>query len=189
MLEGQAQWKLDFSLFFIPQLIRRNRFFPILSATCLQIKRCKTDAFDGLEFDNPERPECTNLLTLYQLASGRSREEVLAECASMRWGTFKPLLTDALVEHLRPLQTKKVMCPSMENAQHSKQQVAYNFGLLGACPGWPRPAGSADPSNCGAHGFETSKLGKLNQCRLQKLYDDCKNPTHAHCPTSEQPDP
>jgi len=71
-----------------------------------KIKRCKTDAFDGLEFDNPERPECTNLLTLYQLASGRSREEVLAECASMRWGTFKPLLTDALVEHLRPLQTK-----------------------------------------------------------------------------------
>ncbi len=71
-----------------------------------QIKRCKTDAYEGLQFDDPNRPECTNLLTLYQLASGRSREEVAAECASMRWGTFKPLLTDALVEHLRPLQTK-----------------------------------------------------------------------------------
>lgn len=72
----------------------------------LQVKRCKTDAYDGLQFDNPDRPECTNLLTLYQLASGRSREEITAECASMRWGAFKPLLTDALVEHLRPVQTK-----------------------------------------------------------------------------------
>lgn len=27
-----------------------------------KIKRCKTDLFVGLEWDNPERPECTNLL-------------------------------------------------------------------------------------------------------------------------------
>lgn len=57
-------------------------------------------------YDDPDRPECTNLLTLYQLASGRSKDEVAAECGAMRWGAFKPLLADALVEHLRPLQTK-----------------------------------------------------------------------------------
>ncbi|XP_039051231.1 tryptophan--tRNA ligase, chloroplastic/mitochondrial-like [Hibiscus syriacus] len=34
-----------------------------------KIKHCKTDAFSGLEFDNPERPECNNLLTIYQLIS------------------------------------------------------------------------------------------------------------------------
>lgn len=73
-----------------------------------QIKRCKTDAYDGLQFDNPDRPECTNLLTLYQLATGRSKEEVATECGPMRWGQFKPLLADALVEHLRPVQTRCV---------------------------------------------------------------------------------
>ena len=32
-----------------------------------KIKRCKTDAFEGLEFGNPERPEATNLLTMYRV--------------------------------------------------------------------------------------------------------------------------
>jgi tryptophanyl-tRNA synthetase len=59
-----------------------------------------------LVFDDPERPEANNLLTIYQLCSGASREAVAAECASMRWSQFKPLLSDAVVEHLRPLQAK-----------------------------------------------------------------------------------
>ena len=32
-----------------------------------KIKKCKTDnGYEGLEWDNPDRPECTNLLTIYQ---------------------------------------------------------------------------------------------------------------------------
>ena len=38
-----------------------------------KVKRCKTDSFDSLEWGNAERPEATNLLTLYQLATGRSK--------------------------------------------------------------------------------------------------------------------
>ncbi|CAG9460757.1 unnamed protein product [Pedinophyceae sp. YPF-701] len=71
-----------------------------------KIKSAKTDLIDGCEFDNPERPESTNLLTLYALATGKSREEVLAECGAMRWGQFKPTLADALVAHLEPIQKK-----------------------------------------------------------------------------------
>ena len=71
-----------------------------------KIKRCKTDAFEGLEFDNPERPESTNLLTMYQLCTGMSREETIAECGAMRWGDFKPALTDAVVNHLEPIQSR-----------------------------------------------------------------------------------
>ncbi len=37
-----------------------------------KIKRAKTDAFEGLEMDNPERPEARNLLTMYQLVTGNS---------------------------------------------------------------------------------------------------------------------
>lgn len=71
-----------------------------------KIKRCKTDTFEGLEFDNPERPEAQNLLTMYQLCTGLSKEEVLSECGSMRWGDFKPVLTDAVVNHFEPIQLK-----------------------------------------------------------------------------------
>ncbi|XP_055812019.1 tryptophan--tRNA ligase, chloroplastic/mitochondrial isoform X2 [Solanum dulcamara] len=39
-----------------------------------KIKRCKTDAFPGLEFDNAERPECNNLLSIYQLVSGKTKQ-------------------------------------------------------------------------------------------------------------------
>ncbi|KAL1224581.1 Tryptophan--tRNA ligase, chloroplastic/mitochondrial [Cardamine amara subsp. amara] len=69
-----------------------------------KIKRCKTDSFAGLEFDNAERPECNNLLSVYQIVSGKTKEEVMLECKDMSWGKFKPLLTDALIEHLSPIQ-------------------------------------------------------------------------------------
>ncbi|GLT85456.1 hypothetical protein SLE2022_036460 [Rubroshorea leprosula] len=71
-----------------------------------KIKRCKTDSFPGLEFDNPERPECNNLLSIYQLVLGKTKEEVVQECQDVNWGTFKTLLTDALVDHLHPIQVR-----------------------------------------------------------------------------------
>ncbi|KAL1557333.1 Tryptophan--tRNA ligase, chloroplastic/mitochondrial [Salvia divinorum] len=71
-----------------------------------KIKRCKTDSFTWLEFDNPERPECNNLLSVYQLITGKSKQEVLEECKDMSWGSFKPLLTDALIDHLHPIQER-----------------------------------------------------------------------------------
>lgn len=71
-----------------------------------KIKKCKTDSFEGLEFDNPERPECDNLLSIYQLISGKSKEEVQAECSNMRWGQFKPLLADTVAEHIGPIQAR-----------------------------------------------------------------------------------
>eukprot|EP00803_Ostreobium_quekettii_P005672 evm.model.scf_1147.1 EVM.evm.TU.scf_1147.1 scf_1147:1071-4587(+) len=71
-----------------------------------KIKRATTDAIDGLEFGNPERPECHNLLTIYQLMTGMSQESVETEVGSMRWGGFKPILADAVVAHLEPIQQK-----------------------------------------------------------------------------------
>lgn len=71
-----------------------------------KIKKCKTDPMRGLEFGNPERPECNNLLTLYMLLSGQEKAAVAAECADMGWGQFKPLLTDAAIATLEPIQEK-----------------------------------------------------------------------------------
>lgn len=71
-----------------------------------KIKKCKTDPMRGLEFGNPDRPECNNLLSLYALLSGQTKEAVAAECADMGWGQFKPLFTDTVIAALEPIQTK-----------------------------------------------------------------------------------
>lgn len=71
-----------------------------------KIKRCKTDPVMGLSFDNPERPEARNLLTLYQILSGKTKEEVINECENMGWGKFKPLLTETTINALKPIQDK-----------------------------------------------------------------------------------
>ena len=71
-----------------------------------KIGRCKTDSFEGIEWNNPERPECTNLLNIYKAVTDKSDEAILAEVGGMRWGEFKPLLADAVVAHLEPIQSK-----------------------------------------------------------------------------------
>lgn len=71
-----------------------------------KIKRAKTDPHRGLWFDDPERPECHNLLGLYLLLSGKPKAAIAEECREMGWGQFKPLLVETVVEALRPIQTR-----------------------------------------------------------------------------------
>ncbi|BBL86593.1 tryptophanyl-tRNA synthetase (chromatophore) [Paulinella micropora] len=71
-----------------------------------KIKRAKTDSTIGLEFGNPSRPEADNLLTIYAILSGKGMEVASLECAEMGWGTFKRILTEAIVSALHPIQTK-----------------------------------------------------------------------------------
>jgi tryptophanyl-tRNA synthetase len=60
----------------------------------------------GLTFDDPERPESNNLLGLYMILSGKTKEDVAAECQDMGWGQFKPLLAETMIEALKPIQDK-----------------------------------------------------------------------------------
>ena len=71
-----------------------------------KIKKCKSDEFTGLEWDNPDRPEATNLLNIYQAVTGMERDAILAEVGDLSWGGFKPRLADAVVAHLEPIQLK-----------------------------------------------------------------------------------
>lgn len=70
-----------------------------------KIKKCKTDPIMGLNFAD-DRPECNNLLGLYAILTGKTKEEVTIECSDMGWGKFKPLLTDATINALTPIQTQ-----------------------------------------------------------------------------------
>ena len=71
-----------------------------------KIKKCKTDPVKGLTFDDPERPECNNLLGLYQILSNQTKSEVAAQCQDMGWGQFKPLLTETTISALKPIQDR-----------------------------------------------------------------------------------
>ena len=71
-----------------------------------KIKRAKTDPERGLEFGNPDRPETDNLLGLYAILSGKGREQAASECAEMGWGQFKPLLAEATVNAIEPIQAR-----------------------------------------------------------------------------------
>ncbi len=73
-------------------------------AIAKKIKRCKTDSVRGLTFDAPDRPEARNLLALYMLLSGKTKEVVTAECQDMGWGDFKSLLTETTIAALKPIQ-------------------------------------------------------------------------------------
>ncbi len=71
-----------------------------------KIKKAKTDAKLGLCFDDSERPEVHNLLTLYQIASGKTRAVVAMECADMGFGLFKKQLAEAVITMLAPIQER-----------------------------------------------------------------------------------
>lgn len=71
-----------------------------------KVKRAKTDTFEGLEYENPVRPEATNLLSIYSLCTGISMDVVAQEAKEMRWGQFKGVLADAIIAHLEPIQQR-----------------------------------------------------------------------------------
>jgi tryptophanyl-tRNA synthetase len=87
-----------------PSELSRLELLDTPDAIQRKIKKCKTDPIKGLTFDDPERPECHNLLTLYQILSNQTKEAVAKECQDMGWGQFKPLLTETAIAALQPIQ-------------------------------------------------------------------------------------
>src|SRR5439155_6198192 len=70
-----------------------------------KIARATTDSLRLIAFD-PERPGITNLLTIYQLLTGQSQQEIEAEFAGKGYGDFKAVLTERLVATLEPIQKR-----------------------------------------------------------------------------------
>jgi tryptophanyl-tRNA synthetase len=70
-----------------------------------KIKRAVTDSGTTIEF-NEERPAITNLLSIYQLLTGKSPEESVAHFDGKGYGHFKTELAEVVVEFLRPFQER-----------------------------------------------------------------------------------
>jgi len=70
-----------------------------------KIKRAVTDSGTDIKFD-ASRPAITNLLTIYQLFTGKTAEECGAHFEGKGYGAFKTELAEATVEFLRPFQER-----------------------------------------------------------------------------------
>ena len=70
-----------------------------------KLKRAVTDSGTEISFDE-SRPAITNLLTIYQLFTGKTAEECVAHFEGKGYGHFKTELAEAAVEFLRPFQER-----------------------------------------------------------------------------------
>jgi tryptophanyl-tRNA synthetase len=70
-----------------------------------KIKRAVTDSGTAIKFDE-SRPAINNLLTIYQLLTGKTAEECEANFAGKGYGNLKSELAETVVEFLRPFQER-----------------------------------------------------------------------------------
>ena len=70
-----------------------------------KIKRAVTDSGTEIKFD-AQRPAITNLLTIYQLLSGKSAAECEEHFAGKGYGQLKGELAETIIEFLRPFQER-----------------------------------------------------------------------------------
>lgn len=70
-----------------------------------KIKRAVTDSGTDIKFDE-SRPAINNLLTIYQLLTGKTTEECEADFDGKGYGHFKTELAETVVEFLKPFQRR-----------------------------------------------------------------------------------
>jgi tryptophanyl-tRNA synthetase len=116
-----------------------------------KFRKCKSDSYSYLEYEPSSdssspiasssssspvnRPECTNLLNIYQQCTGKTSEEMRNEIQGMNWGQFKPKLAEAVIEHLKPIQRnyfqliqdkeylEQILVTGKENAEEVAQET------------------------------------------------------------------
>ncbi len=70
-----------------------------------KIKKAVTDSGTEINFDET-RPAIKNLLTIYQLLTGKSPDDCLAQFEGKGYGQFKAELAEVTIEFLRPFQER-----------------------------------------------------------------------------------
>lgn len=70
-----------------------------------KFRRAVTDSGTEIRFDDA-RPAITNLLTIYQLLTGKSRDEIESYFADKGYAQLKAELTNATIAFLQPLQER-----------------------------------------------------------------------------------
>ena len=71
-----------------------------------KFKRAITDSDteNCVRYDPVNKPGVANLMSIYSAITGLNFEQIEAEFAGQGYGKFKPVVGDAVVEHLRPIR-------------------------------------------------------------------------------------
>jgi tryptophanyl-tRNA synthetase len=110
-----------------------------------KFKRAVTDSGTDVRFDE-SRPAVSNLLSVYQLLSGRTPEEIEAHFAGKGYAQLKGDLAEATIEFLRPFQERvsaitdeelrRILRDGAEKARQiaaeTMRQVKERMGITGA---------------------------------------------------------
>ena len=110
-----------------------------------KLKRAVTDSGSEVRFDET-RPAVTNLLSMFQLFTGRTPEEVEAHFAGKGYAQLKNDLAEATVEFLRPFQERvrgisdeelsRILRDGADKARviasETMRQVKERMGIVGA---------------------------------------------------------
>ena len=75
-----------------------------------KFKRAITDSDteNCVRFDPENKPGVTNLMSIYSAVTGKNFEEIEAEFAGCGYGKFKPVVGEAVIEHLRPIREESI---------------------------------------------------------------------------------
>jgi len=63
-----------------------------------------SDSENCVRFDPENKPGVANLMSIYSSVTGKTFEEIEAEFAGCGYGKFKPVVGEAVIEHLRPIR-------------------------------------------------------------------------------------
>ena len=87
-----------------------------------KFKRAITDSDteNCVRFAPEEKPGVANLMSIYSAVTGKSFETIESELAGQGYGKFKPMVGDAVIEHLRPIR---------EEAEKLLKDKAYLEGV------------------------------------------------------------
>jgi len=88
-----------------------------------KFKRAVTDSDteNCVRFDPATKPGVANLMSIYSAVTGKTFEEIEAEFAGKGYGAFKPVVGEAVIEHLRPIR---------EESQRLLKDKAYLEGVF-----------------------------------------------------------
>ena len=87
-----------------------------------KFKRAITDSDteNCVRFDPENKPGVANLMSIYSAVTGKTFAEIETEFAGCGYGKFKPVVGDAVIEHLRPIR---------EESQRLLKDKAYLEGV------------------------------------------------------------
>ncbi len=87
-----------------------------------KFKRAITDSDteNCVRYDPANKPGVANLMSIYSAVTGKTFEEIEKEFAGCGYGKFKPVVGDAVIEHLRPIR---------EESQRLQKDKAYLEGV------------------------------------------------------------